>query len=82
VNLRGQFGPRQPRQSPFHQQQRIPRAISRPETRQGVASGTRGSASLLQPDLIVNGLPQPLLAAQVSLQALRVPHTGHRTHIG
>src|SRR5664279_3307168 len=28
VNLLGQFGPRQPRQRPFHQQQRIPRGIS------------------------------------------------------
>jgi hypothetical protein len=70
VNLLGQFGPRQPRQSPLHQQQRIPRGISCPETRHGVASGTRGSASLLQPDLIVDGLPQPLLAAQVSLRGL------------
>ena len=68
VNLLGQFGPRQPRQRPLHQQGRIPRGISRPETRHGVASGTRGSASLLQPDLIVDGLPQPLLAAQVSLR--------------
>jgi hypothetical protein len=70
VNLLGQFGPRQPCQRPLHQQQRIPRGISRPEKRRGVTSGTRGSASLLQPDLVVDGLPQPLLAAQVSLRSL------------
>ena len=70
VNLLGQFGPRQPCQRSLHPQQRIPRGISRPEKRHGVTSGTRGSASLLQPDLIVDGLPQPLLAAQVSLRGL------------
>ena len=70
VNLLGQFGSRQPRQSPFHQQQRIPRSIFTPRNSHGVAFGTRGSASLLQADLIVDGLPQPLLAAQVSLRSL------------
>jgi hypothetical protein len=52
VNLCGQFGPRQPRQRPVHQQQRIPRGISHPETRHGVdgvASGARGSASAVSP---------------------------------
>ncbi len=36
----------------------------------GKAAGGAVSGSLFQPDLIVDGLPQPLLAAQVSLRGL------------
>ena len=36
----------------------------------GAAAGGAVSGSLFQPDLIVNGLPQPLLAPQISLRGL------------